>query len=566
VKSGTATTTDTGMNFDLSGLLDFSISSTGFDLASLFGTSNNTSSISNQRGEQLYKTATARCKAAVLNTCASQGVDVSVITNAYDLEIDKQCIAYERSLSDANEQMASTVRNAKSVLQKARLMVAQQKNTYDLRGCVNALDTCMQDEFVCGSDYENCLDPTGKYIVNGEIVVGGEPDKNAPTDADIAAMLRNKIGVIDSGGRTRGLCASVMKKCQNYTMDKGKYNADNLLIKEYVARTGVKIKARRSELLAEYARGCLTDVSACLERNNYGSARNSNAAINSCLPVIRTCKSLVSDTVGDMDAIKKWLADYMGLTVVSNVDDQNPGADIVNNDWLEQAMNVPAEYSADLIDSGVFAGYVAYRGYDDTIWMQASNAMVIAYKQDTGYVSLYSCNQDMAATAFANTGSKTISQFGCMNITKEWVCSERKWGNFDSENKMCITTDANAVRRYVRSSVVTQIVLPSDAQELCIYTGGKWNGGVCECNSVLFGAVWDEHNGCSLTRKGIELSCSYLQRDACVGSEGFSDNQICKSTNAADSVPVSPADMLCKWDGSPDGRTGKCVAAKTFCD
>ncbi len=175
VKSANATTNSSGFNIDLSGLLDFTIDSTGFDLSSIFGGTTNTNSISNQRGEQLYKTAVARCKATVLNNCQQQGVDTSLITNSYDLEIDKQCLAYERSLTDANDQMASTVRNAKSVLQKARLLVAQQKNAYDLRGCVSALDSCMQDEFVCGSDYENCLDPTGKYIVNGEVVVGSTP-------------------------------------------------------------------------------------------------------------------------------------------------------------------------------------------------------------------------------------------------------------------------------------------------------------------------------------------------------------------------------------------------------
>ena len=179
VKTGTSSSSEvtSGLNFDLSGLLDFSIDSTGFDLTAMFGGGNaaNTASISNQRGEELYKTASSRCKVAVLNDCAAQGVDISVITNSYDLEIDKQCVAYERSLTDANDQMASTVRNAQTVLQKARLMVAQQKNAYDLRGCVNALDSCMQDDFVCGTDYENCLDPTGKYIVNGAVVVGSEP-------------------------------------------------------------------------------------------------------------------------------------------------------------------------------------------------------------------------------------------------------------------------------------------------------------------------------------------------------------------------------------------------------
>ena len=130
-------------------MLDFTIDSTGFDLSSfLGGFGTNANGINNQRGEELFKTATNRCKANVLKACTAQGVDGSLITNAYDLEIDKECIAYERSLNDSNDQMVATVRNAKSVLQKARLLVEQSKNEYDMRGCINALDSCMQDEYV----------------------------------------------------------------------------------------------------------------------------------------------------------------------------------------------------------------------------------------------------------------------------------------------------------------------------------------------------------------------------------------------------------------------------------
>ncbi len=176
VKTGTTSYNSTsGISFDLSGLLDFTIDSTGFDLSSFLGGLTGTTGVSNQRGEDLYKTATNRCRANVLRACTAQGVDASIVTNSYDLEIDKECVAYERSLNDSNDQMSATVRNAKSVLQKARLLVEQSKNEYDMRGCINALDACMQDEFVCGSDYENCLDPSGRYIVNGAIVVGSQP-------------------------------------------------------------------------------------------------------------------------------------------------------------------------------------------------------------------------------------------------------------------------------------------------------------------------------------------------------------------------------------------------------
>ena len=372
VKGGTATATDTGISLDLTGLLDFSISSTGFDLSSLFGNTTNTSSISNQRGEQLYKTASARCKAAVLNSCQSQGVDISVIANAYDLEIDKQCIAYERSLSDANNKMSSTVRNAKSVLQKARLMVAQQKNAYDLRGCINALDACMQDDFVCGSDYENCLDPSGKYIVNGEVVIGSMPgvsggeldtltsqkgtglystwDYNGanawgqngqlgkylddyvtatfPTSGmdKMANYLQHKIGQIKDG-KVSGMCASVLNKCQDYTFTAGNgksYNPNNQVVRTYLERTLIQIKSSQDKVLADYAESCISDVSTCLSQNTYNYTYNSgttntvnnpsDVSIKACMAVINTCKS-VNERSAETTSVYQWLNDALGTTL-----------------------------------------------------------------------------------------------------------------------------------------------------------------------------------------------------------------------------------------------------------
>ena len=379
VQSGKSSgSSNNDMTFDLSGLLDFSFDSTGFDISALLGgTSSNTSSINNQRGEKLYKTAAARCKANVLNSCVAQGVDAAIITNSYDLEIDKQCIAYERSLNDSNEQMDATVRNAKNVLQKARLLVAQQKNEYDMRGCVTELDNCMQDEFVCGTDYENCLDPTGRYIVNGEIVVGSQPgaaidnsnevhmatatigniaaptssvfdvalyrtwdygsNKNAwalpyynstsssdngaqgnlseyisetvtsslptGTSENMSAFLQNKIGYNDKNVNY-GMCMAVLNKCQNYTYTGTgtniTYKPNNDVIKQYLARVLVKIKAKQDEILNDYAASCITDVNSCLSQNNYPSDTTSslfnntqaNIAINACRANIITCMSV----------------------------------------------------------------------------------------------------------------------------------------------------------------------------------------------------------------------------------------------------------------------------------
>lgn len=382
VQGGTSTSSNTGLSFDLSGLLDFSIDSTGFDLSSFLGMSGNTDSISNQRGEQLYKTAAARCKASVLNSCSAQGVDINVITNSYDLEIDKACIAYEKVLTDSNDQMAATVRNAKSVLQRARLLVAQQKNAYDLRGCVSELDNCMQDDFVCGADYENCLDPTGKYIVNGEIVIGSEPGAptdnkspiyatwkygdtnsskyawgssdtegslsdyitqtvtaNAPTktSTNMSEFLQNKIGYHDdSSGKNYGMCISVLNKCQDITYEgtgqNAKYKADNNVVKEFLNRTLVQIKAAQDTILADYAEDCITDVATCLTQSNYDPDDNetiigkedgltttlsagNKLAIKACNSIIKTCMSvngITTDEEPDTSlSPEEWIAQIM---------------------------------------------------------------------------------------------------------------------------------------------------------------------------------------------------------------------------------------------------------------
>ena len=380
VRTGNATgVSDSALSFDLSNLLDFTISSTGFDLSGLFGTiGTNTSSISNQRGETLYKTGASRCKASVLNTCAAQGVDISIITNAYDLEIDKQCIAYERNLSDANDQMTATVRNAKTVLQKARLMVAQQRNQYDLRGCVSALDSCMQDDYVCGADYENCLDPTGKYIVNGAVVPGSLPGKpltdaaTAPgmfktglyntwvagdtyawdydgktsgdlsdfinetltstpitkTDTNMSKFLQYKIGYHDNkDGKNYGMCMSVLNKCQNYTYDnKRNYKPNNNVISEYLYRTMIQIKASQDEILANYAENCIADVTSCLNSNGYDGATNKNIPVNACKSVIATCMSVngnIKETPSP-EQMRTWADDvYSGIIGASS--DANTG-------------------------------------------------------------------------------------------------------------------------------------------------------------------------------------------------------------------------------------------------
>lgn len=374
VSSPTATSDVTsGISLDLNGLLSADFSG-GFDLNSFLGNnSTTTSSVSNQRGEQLFKTATSRCRTAVLNSCTAQGIDANVITNSYDLEIDKQCIAYERSLNEANTEMKNNVANATNILQQARLLLTQNKNSYDLRGCVAAIDSCMQDEYVCGSDYELCLDPTGKYLANGEIVKGGTPGvsggqnktqteydpsnaawtsggmydlyatwnystgknawsvganenlggyidaaldewksnytsyKDSTKTENMALYLLQKVGYIDSDDKVHGMCASVMKQCQDYTFNSQKstkkYIPANEVVRQYLTNTLANIKVQQDAIISDYAEGCRADVQSCLSTNGYDESNTtsttSRTAVNACSSEITTCMSVGGYTPSD---------------------------------------------------------------------------------------------------------------------------------------------------------------------------------------------------------------------------------------------------------------------------
>ena len=220
------------------------------------------------------------------------------------------------------------------------------------------------------ADYEYCLDPTGKYIVDGEIVVGSTPgyvvsssaltapgidygesktlystwfydnnkyafgtdnDKGTLSDyinktvtstaqtqtSDIMSnYLLYKIGY-NEDGKNYGMCMSVLNKCQDYTYTgttaaNRTYNPANDVVKEYLQRTLTKIKVAQDAVIADYAENCITDVSSCLATNNY--EKSNNIAINACRAQIRTCMSVNGDTTQDPDPtqMKDWVSTMLG--------------------------------------------------------------------------------------------------------------------------------------------------------------------------------------------------------------------------------------------------------------
>jgi len=143
--------------------------------------------------------------------------------------------------------------------------------------------------------------------------------------------LRGKIGYVEDG-KNYGMCSSVLNKCQDLTYtgkNTGKtFDFDNDVIKQYLQRTMIQIKAQQDTVLASYADSCISDVASCLSQNNYNySGLNnstntgttySDAAINACMSIIKTCKSATTPD-DQASTVKDWLNKALNLNTVKSL-------------------------------------------------------------------------------------------------------------------------------------------------------------------------------------------------------------------------------------------------------
>lgn len=331
IKDPTGTTSSySGDSFGLDLNLDFSAESA--DMFSLdFLNLDTSSSFSNLRGTDLYNAARNRCS-TILNQCKGAGATSKQITGNYDLAIDKDCIAYEKGLKKMNETLVSNVRSAELMLQKARLAVLQNKNQYDAKGCIAALDTCMRDDMVCGDDYFKCVDPTKRYIdENGNVVLGQnitlitefmENYNNANINQDflstaqetpittdsckavsgntgtgngscVTKYLLEKIGT-GNKATDGGLCRAVLDKCQYYTYKDDKYQPYNDIVINYIQRAMVNVRAAQQNIISDYASNCMVDVAQCYNNQvTQVNAWSSSASVNSVYNVMRgACRNV----------------------------------------------------------------------------------------------------------------------------------------------------------------------------------------------------------------------------------------------------------------------------------
>ncbi len=311
--------------------VDLTFSSDLVDLSgvNIFSTTESNTSVSNKRGTALYDAAKNHCK-HILTQCVESGADAEQITANYDIDIDKDCMSYAATLEKQNENIRTNIRSAETMLQSARTAVAQNKNIYDTKNCVAALNACMTDDYVCGSNYYNCVDPTNGYIdVTGEIVLGHNPRRplvymaqysaaeidekflmdayamKTVSDSECANVSNNngrciankllKLIGMGASDKEGGVCRHVLDQCQQYTYNKNNvYNPYNEVVLSYMRYAMSQIHNAQQKIVGDYTASCVTDVKACVERQvGYINAWGPEGDIEALYNVVRgACRNI----------------------------------------------------------------------------------------------------------------------------------------------------------------------------------------------------------------------------------------------------------------------------------
>ena len=142
------------------------------------------------------------------------------------------------------------------------------------------------------------------------------------SSSDMATYLLQKIGYVDAKtDKVHGMCASVMKQCQDFTFENAsksnkKYIFDNEVVRQYLMATLTKIKLSQDSILADYAEDCRSDVTSCLSTNGYDESNTSTTAsqtaVNACRADIQTCMSVTGQKPSDaMKLTLRAMADWV---------------------------------------------------------------------------------------------------------------------------------------------------------------------------------------------------------------------------------------------------------------
>ena len=240
-----------------------------FDTSESFGANNSGQIIASYNGLALYNAVYPQCRNAVRADCNDASLQRAI--NAYLMAIEQDCNTVQSAVETTQKKVKSAIREGSAMLDLARVENRQKHNSYDVTTCINAVETAILSEEVCGKNYHKCLD-NGEFIdIDTGAPIAGIKDFfkleqmlsfTPGVDAihqKLAQNISNRTFVENFTNRTKKFAEPALDKCVE--------NADKVW-SEYLDKAMLDIYYAQKDKVSEIKQNCFNYISDCYMNNN----------------------------------------------------------------------------------------------------------------------------------------------------------------------------------------------------------------------------------------------------------------------------------------------------------
>ncbi len=239
------------------------------DMSYSFGMEDSAQLVASYNGTNLYKAVFPKCRTIVQEDCNKASLQRAI--NAYLMSIEQDCNTVEAALQKQQKNLKAATYQSSAMLDLARVENRQKHNSDDVATCLENVESAIQSEEVCGSDYHKCLD-YGQFIdiTTGAPLTGvsdfyklGEL-LTFKTDTDLkdqklSAIAKNRQFVQFFEKKTKKFAESALDKCTE--------NAD-FVWQQYLDKALLDIYYAQQDKVKIIKQSCLDLVANCYDKQN----------------------------------------------------------------------------------------------------------------------------------------------------------------------------------------------------------------------------------------------------------------------------------------------------------
>ena len=274
-------------------------------------------------GPALYAAAIPICREIATEVCDND--ELSLAVGGYQMLIEQDCNTLYKSYVSQADAARAKVFESGALLDMSRLDTYQNKNSDDILTCKRKMLDMLTNSTVCGTDLQQCLDMTGKYIdpTSGSAFL---TLNLADLDNLITRPDQNQTWTSANSGSAFVTYLNNKKKFLEPAMEHCVDIADSVW-DAFIEDALAQIKLAQTSKLEEIRRACTTLTAECLTSTSdsinefdtralsvFGVAANRTANAM-CGDIKNSCAALI-----DSDGVSSWESGVSDIATTQTFD------------------------------------------------------------------------------------------------------------------------------------------------------------------------------------------------------------------------------------------------------